>query len=115
MKVDRLSDMSENEASSTSEWLKFVYACIGLVILVAAIQSWSWVQAWVQDRKACAEWREYFPDRRLMEIVRKDVNGQTLDQIGDFYGVSGRCIEKRVSEDRELFDRLKAEYISRSF
>lgn len=50
-----------------------------------------------------------------MEVVRKDVDGQTLEEIGDFYGVSGGCIEKRVNEDRELFDRLKAEYISRSY
>lgn len=112
--------MSENEESSTNESSGLV-GCIGLIILVSilgigteiweGIQSWSWVQ----ERKACAEWRESFPDRRLMEIVRKDVDGQTFDQIGDFYGVSGGCIKQRVNEDRELFDRLKAEYISRSY
>lgn len=74
---------------------------------VAAIESSSW---W-QERKACAEWHESFPDRRLIEIVRKEVDGQSFDQIGDFYGVSGGCVEKRVDEDRELFDRLKALHI----
>ncbi len=73
------------------------------------------IKPWIERRSACAEWQESFQDRRLMEIVRKDVDGQTFEEIGDFYGVSGECVEKRVNEDRELFDRLKAEYISRSY
>ena len=70
---------------------------------------------WWQERKACAEWRGSFLDRRLIEIVRKDVDGQTFEQIGDFYGVSGGCIEKRINEDRGLYDQLKAQYISRNY
>ena len=72
-------------------------------------------ETWIEDHKVCVEWRESFPDRRLIEIVRKDVDGQTFDQIGDFYGVSGGCIEKRIDEGRELFDRLKALYISGNY
>ena len=73
------------------------------------------IKPWTEKRSVCAEWHESFPDRRLMEIVRKDVDGQTFDEIGDFYGVSEGCIEKRINEDRELFDRLKAQYISRNY
>lgn len=50
-----------------------------------------------------------------MELVRKDVDGQTFEEIGEFYAVSGECIEKRVDKNRELYDRLKAEYISRNY
>ena len=60
------------------------------------------VKTWIEEHKVCVEWRESFPDRRLIEIVRKDVDGQTFDEIGDFYGVSGGCIEKRINEDREF-------------
>ena len=73
------------------------------------------IKPWIEKRKVCAEWHESFPDRRLVKIVRKEVDGQTFDEIGDFYGVSGGCIEKRIDEDRELFDRLKAQYISRNY
>ena len=73
------------------------------------------VKTWIEEHKVCVEWRESFPDRRLIEIVRKDVDGQTFDEIGDFYGVSGGCIEKRINEDRELFERLRALYISRNY
>ena len=71
--------------------------------------------SWWKERKACAEWTQSFPDSRLIEIVRKDVDGFTFDRIGDFYGVSGGCIEKRINEDRELYDRLKVLYISRNY
>ena len=74
-----------------------------------------YVQKWTEERKVCAEWRESFPDKQLIEIVRKDVDGQTSDQIGNFYGVSGRCIEKRINEDRGLYDQLKAQYILRYY
>ena len=114
--------MSENEESAKSEESGGGCGCImalvvtGWIIAVQDdiredIQS----SAWWQERKACGEWRESFPDRRLIEIVRKDVDGQTFDQIGDFYGVSGGGIEKRIDEGRELFDRLKALYISGNY
>lgn len=73
------------------------------------------IKPWIEKRRVCAEWQESFPDKRLMEIVRKDVDGQTFEEIGEFYGVSGECIEKRADKDRELYDRLKAEYISRNY
>ena len=95
-----------------------IFVGVGCIFVGYAIIWGVWgeyVQPWREERKACAEWHESFPDRRLIEIVRKDVDGQTFDQIGDFYGVSGACIEKRINEDRELFDRLKAQYISRNY
>ena len=114
--------MCENEVSSTSEESGDGFGWIGLIVLVVgilanhdAILERIRSSSWWQERKACSEWHESFPDRRLIEIVRKEVDGQTFDQIGDFYGVSGGCVEKRIDEDRELFDRLKALYISRNY
>ena len=114
--------MSENEELSKAESNRDGRdGCIVVIILiiviwiVTAIKDGIQSSSWWQERQACAEWRESFPDRRLIEIVRKDVDGQTFDQIGDFYGVSGGCIEKRIDEDRELFDRLKALYISGNY
>ncbi len=111
--------MSENEELSKAESDRD--GCIGVIILiiviwiVTAIKDGIQSSSWWQERKACSEWHESFPDRRLIEIVRKEVDGQTFDQIGDFYGVWGGCVEKRIDEDRELFDRLKALYISRNY
>ena len=110
------------EESPKVEWWVKVIAIITVIIfsvvffvIVGAIQEGIRSSSWWQRGKACVEWRESFPDKRLIEIVRKDVDGQTLDQIGDFYGVSGDCVERRINEDRELFERLKAQYISRNY
>ena len=112
--------MSENEKAAKSKKSGGGCGCIvALVVvgLIIAVQDdiREDIQAWRQEHKACLEWRESFPDRRLIEIVRKDVDGQTFDQIGNFYGVSGGCIEKRINEDRGLYDQLKAQYIFRNY
>lgn len=101
--------------------VKYIWGCviiafIGTAVIFNIVMVYKeYVQPWMEKQKACAEWRESFPDRRLIEIVRKDVDGQTFDQISDFYGVSGGCIEKRINEDRGLYDQLKAQYISRNY
>ena len=74
-----------------------------------------WLQTTNEERLAkarCAQFLETFPDNRLLEIVKRDSAGWTMQEIADRYNVTEHCLKKRINRDSKLYKAIKAEYIA---
>ena len=93
------------------------YVFVGIVCLVLLIGGLrlGYHYLYVEPKKEREAFFNEYPDNRLIEIIKLDVAGGTHSEIANYFGVSKATLRARINADRELYDKLKIQYLSRRY